>query len=217
MKAIFKLIPQNSFFALSAGVDSVACSHFLASKGRLAGIVHANNRLTADDDKMEQAAYNLAKYLKLPFNFERNYEKYEKGSVEDWCRQKRFGFFERFSGKLPYRPTILTAHNLDDCVESYLINCLRGHSDFKPMPITSEFINFSLARPFLLTSKQDMVQYCRDNNLMQFVIDDPLNKDTLKMRNWLRLDLIPQINSRVNLKTVVRKKVEKNLKDNYNL
>lgn len=205
MRINFKSIPKNSFFAVSAGVDSVACAHFLNSRSFLSGILHANNRLTKEDDKMEQAAANLARFLKLPFYSERNYAQFEKGSVEDWCRQLRIKFFERWGARKIFRPNILTAHNLNDCVESYLINCFSGKANFQPIPQRSEFINFSLVRPFLLTPKRDMIKYCKEKNLMQFVIDDPLNHDTTKMRNWLRHDLIPQINPRINLETVVKK------------
>lgn len=215
MKANFKLIPQNSFFAVSGGVDSVACSHFLATRKRLKGIVHANNRFTPDDDKMELAAANLARSLNLPFYCERNYLKYESGSVEDWCRKLRISFFERFGAQFPFRPTILTGANLGDFTESYLINCFRGNCDFVPMPLITEYINFELTRPFYLTPKQDMVEYCQKNDLMQFVVDDPLNKDTAKMRNWIRLDLLPQINKRVNLETVVKKKMQNYTEKNY--
>lgn len=208
MKINFKLIPPHSFFAVSAGVDSVACSHFLATRGLLSGILHANNKFTKDDDKMEQAAANLARFLKLPFYFERNYAKLEKGSSEDWCRKLRISFFERWGARWTFRPNILTAHNLNDCTESYLMNAIfQGHGEFKPIPFKTEFVNFSLLRPFLLTDKEEMIKYCKQNNLMQFVIDDPLNHDLTRIRNWIRYDLLPQIYKKVNLKTIVKKKV----------
>lgn len=215
MKPIYQLIPENSFFALSAGVDSVACAHFLAQKGKIRGIVHSNNKFLPEDDKMEQAAKNLADYLKLPFYFERDYETFIKGSEEDFCRKKRIGFFERWAAKQHFRPTILTAHNLNDCEESYLLNNLRGHEGYMPIPPCTEFINFTLARPFLLTLKQEMRDYCKANNLMQFVVEDPLNKDLRKMRNWIRHVILPQIHDRLNLTSVVKKIVDKKLKKDY--
>ncbi len=208
MKPIYQLIPENSFFALSAGVDSVACAHFLAQKGKIRGIVHSNNKFLPEDDKMEQAAKNLADYLKLPFYFERDYETFIKGSEEDFCRQKRLRFFEKWASRWEFRPTILTAHHLNDCVESFVMRTIfQGHPDYRPIPFKTEFINFTLARPFLLAEKEEMVQYCQRFNLLQFVVDDPLNLDTAKTRNWIRHNLLPQIYDRVNLKTIVRKKM----------
>lgn len=210
MKVSFKVLPPKKVFvAVSAGVDSTACAHFLSKRNRLAGIIHYNHKLLDEDDDFEKQVFELGKFLKLPVICEKNLNRYNSGSVEAWCREHRFSFFERWAAKQEFRPTICTAHHLDDCVESYIFNCLRGHGGFKPMPIISEFNNFQLVRPFVLTEKQEMREYCAKNNLTQFVVEDPLNLDTSKTRNWLRRIILPQINSKINQKTVVRRKMEK--------
>lgn len=195
--------------AVSAGADSTACAHFLKSFGRLDGIIHHNSQLLLEDKEFEEKARNLAESLHVPFYFERSLNKYSKGSVEAWCREERISFFEKWSAKQKFRPIICTAHNLNDCVESYLFNCFRGHAEFKPMPVISEFNNFTLIRPFVLSLKDEMLNYCKKNNLLQFVVHDPLNDDTRKTRNWIRKEIAPQIMPRINLNTVVKKIMEK--------
>jgi tRNA(Ile)-lysidine synthase TilS/MesJ len=59
-----------------------------------------------------------------------------------------------------------------------------------------------------------MRKYISDNKLESYIVEDETNVDEQYRRNWLRNNLIPQINEKgYNLKTVVRKRYEKHIKE----
>jgi tRNA(Ile)-lysidine synthase TilS/MesJ len=92
--------------------------------------------------------------------------------------------------------TIITAHHLNDWVESYLMNCLRGNPERRPFEVLTDFGNFRVIHPFLLTKKVDFHQYIERNMMMKFFVEDETNFITKgSRRNWVRNDLIPSLKS----------------------
>lgn len=187
------------YLAFSCGTDSVALAHALRYKQPT--LLHFNHKLIEEDDIFEQKARNFAK--KFGFKIEVGYasENYSTGSVEAWCRNQRYKWFSKFCGD------ILMAHTLSDAVESYIMRTFKGNPEFQPIPVSSQFGEARVVRPMMLSSSEDISAYLNKNELNPFTTIDPLNLDTSKMRNWVRLMLLPLIRERtdISLNKVVKK------------
>lgn len=118
---------------------------------------------------------------------------------EDSMRKARIGgFFDKIGGNL------VTAHHLDDAVEGYALNFLRGHGQFLPIPIKSNFQTGSIYHPFLLVTKERLA----NPQLSNYIVEDESNKVSVGCRrNWIRNELIPMIEEqKIGLRKIVRKK-----------
>ena len=116
-------------------------------------------------------------------------------SHEAWWRDQRYKFFTEATD-LP----IITAHHLDDQVETYLFTALNGNPFLIPHK-RDQFI-----RPFITTEKTDFTLWCVRKGVP--TIDDPSNEDTKYRRNYIRHTLMPHVlNINPGIKKVVRKLV----------
>lgn len=196
-----KKLGKIDYFACSGGVDSITLLHFLSRGKNKPCVVHFNHHLLPEDDSFEHIVGKFCEKLKLKFYVQHCVEKYNTGSVEEWCRKVRYEFLYSLSGN------VATGHHLGDAVESYLFNCIRGNPDYLPMPLKTK----NIIRPFMLTEKDSIVTYAEKHRLGEYIVEDPLNQDIRKTRNWIRSIIAPEIKKRFNLDTVVRKMYLKNM------
>lgn len=103
----------------------------------------------------------------------------QKGSPEEFWRTERYKFLEQFN--LP----IATAHNLTDCVETWLFSSIRGVPKIIPYRRNQVF------RPFLMVSKTEINEWA-SRNCVEYV-QDPSNGDTDYTRNLIRHELMPNV------------------------
>ena len=206
---IKQLIPPSPFLlCVSGGSDSIACSHFLKNKLKLTfSLFHFNNKFIPEDDRTEENTRRFAESYGIPIFVETCQEQYEGGSKEDWCRKQRYTALQRAARKTKINHA-LVCHNLDDCVHSYLLNCLNGTPEYLPIPLKTQFEHVLVTRPFLLIEKDRLIRYCYKETLLQFVTPDPLNNDLDLRRNWVRETLLPVIEQRyVGLGKIVKKRI----------
>ena len=210
-KAFF---PKTKFiFALSGGIDSVAACHFLKKKDYKFIAVHINNKFIPQDDNIAEGVQRFCYKEKIPLNIITTNEKYKKGSKEDFCRNVRYKELREYA-KAQKIDFICTAHHLDDCVESYFLNFLKGHTEFVPIHFYCKYPEATIFRPFLQNKKLVFSEYAAHNNLTQYVIEDELNSDLSLMRNWSRKVILPEISKKYKgLHKVVFKKVTKHLNE----
>jgi tRNA(Ile)-lysidine synthase len=124
-----------------------------------------------------------------------------KSNIEDVLRKQRLKFFSSLN------KDIILCHHLNDAVESYLMNTLKGCPEYIPIPIITKFHdnNFNIIRPFLKTKKKDIESYVINNNLYDFVVEDPTNNDNKYRRNLIRNSILPSLD-KFGLEKVVLKK-----------
>lgn len=204
--------PKTKFIlALSGGVDSLSACHFLKKKGFNFIAVHINNKFIPQDDDIADKVNGFCYKQEIPLNIIEVTEKYEKGSKEDFCRKTRYKALVNYASeqKIEY---ICTVHHLDDCVESYFLNFLKGCPEYTPIQFLCKYSEATIFRPFLLNKKRDFEQYIHDYSLNEFVMEDPLNEDLSLMRNWSRKQILPMIEKRYKgLHKVVFKKIKRHL------
>jgi tRNA(Ile)-lysidine synthase len=101
-------------------------------------------------------------------------------SPEEWWRTCRYRFLDDLGDTLG---PIVTAHHLDDCVETYLWSALHGKAKVIPHRRNN------VVRPFLTTSKMDFFQWCERHSVTWS--NDPSNNDTKYTRNYVRYHIVP--------------------------
>ncbi len=190
-----KKIGNVNYFACSGGIDSIVFAHFLSKNKNKPIIVHFNHKLLLEDDIFESSVKKFCDDFSFKLIVKETKEKYKKGSVEEWCRRVRYEYLYSLKGN------VATGHHLNDVVENYLFNCIRGYHEHLPIPLNTN----NIIRPFLLTNKETIKRYSDKYNLSKYVVEDPLNNELSKTRNWIRKVVAPEINGRFNLEKVVKK------------
>ena len=187
-------IPRQVAIAVSGGIDSMAVLDFLRRKHDV--IVLHYNHGTSYAPKAEQLVRDYCEEHGVQIIVGTNTEEMPAGvSKEAWWRDQRYKFFTEATD-LP----IITAHHLDDQVETYLFTALNGNPFLIPHK-RDQFI-----RPFITTEKTDFTLWCVRKGVP--TIDDPSNEDTKYRRNYIRHTLMPHVlNINPGIKKVVRKLV----------
>jgi len=107
------------------------------------------------------------------------------GSEAEW-RTARWTFLRDVAARLG--ATIVTAHTLDDQVETVFIRMLRGAG---PRGLAGLYAASPIARPLVETSRAEIAQYAQGDRTPY--VTDPSNLDRRHLRNRVRLDLLPAI------------------------
>jgi tRNA(Ile)-lysidine synthase len=196
-------IPTYKFHvALSAGVDSIAGCHLLHRiyKDRLK-VCHYNHNLRNRNNVMQKAVEWFCEDHGIEYVIGKRDKKEIVGSVEDSLRKDRMAFFESLNSD------IVTCHHLDDAVESRILRFLVGEpDDYIPIPKYTGLDNYKgIHRPFMTNRKSAFQEYAEKNDLMKYVVEDETNQDNSYRRNWVRNELLPQL-QQFGLPKLVKKK-----------
>lgn len=108
------------------------------------------------------------------------------GTREEEWRRGRWQFLEQVASKR--EANVVTAHNLDDQVETVFMRILR---DAGPRGLAGLYAESEIVRPFLNVSRATLAHYARRNNVPY--VQDPSNADRKHLRNRIRLDILPSI------------------------
>jgi tRNA(Ile)-lysidine synthase len=149
----------------------------------------------------EELVRNFASDHNIPFfttRFEtKTFAKVNRLSVQMAARDLRYKWFEEIRDQNGY-DLIAVAHNLNDNIETLLINLTRGTglaglSGMKPLANR-------IVRPLLFATRQDIVAYRNKHKIVYR--EDRSNADTKYVRNKIRHLIIPvlkEINSSIEL------------------
>ncbi len=110
--------------------------------------------------------------------------------LEETAREVRYAYFERLMKERSI-PILLTAHHADDQLETVLFRLCRGTGmrGLCGIQRTRPFADGVLVRPMLQLSREEILEYCRDNRLSY--VTDSTNFDTAYARNRLRAEVVP--------------------------
>ncbi|MFL5468676.1 MAG: tRNA lysidine(34) synthetase TilS [Gemmatimonadaceae bacterium] len=108
------------------------------------------------------------------------------GTREEEWRRGRWQFLEQVASKRD--ANIVTAHTLDDQVETVFMRILR---DAGPRGLAGLYAESDVIRPFLNISRSELVRYAREHRVP--FVEDPSNQDRRHLRNRIRLDILPSI------------------------
>jgi tRNA(Ile)-lysidine synthase len=111
-----------------------------------------------------------------------------KESLESSGRRVRYAFFEQIRA-LEWAVNILTAHHLDDSIETVLLNLTRGARLRGLSGMQSQY--GALIRPLLSLTKREIREYAQENNIPYR--EDTTNTDASYPRNRIRNNIIPEM------------------------
>ena len=181
-------LPKECNVAVSGGPDSMAVLHWLTkgAKDRIKNIIHVDHGTGEFANSARIVTRDYVKSLGLEDLFRVHYintarPKYQ--SKEHFWREQRLQFFSLYQEY----PTV-TAHNLDDCVEEYIMNKMVR---FGPGNTIKYNGPSNVARPFRCWTKMDMKLYCKENKVPY--LDDPSNEDIRFTRNRIRRIIVPNL------------------------
>ncbi len=187
------LFQNRVLIACSGGLDSVVLSHLCYHSGMDIALAHCNFRLRdADSDADEAFVQQLAKQLGAAYfvtHFDTlGYVNQHKVSVQMAARELRYAWFDGLIETNGF-VKVLTAHHLDDTLETFLINLSRGTGIEGLTGIPEQTL--TTARPLLKYSRAQLLAYATSNGLQWR--EDASNTDTKYLRNKIRLELVPKL------------------------
>lgn len=171
---------------VSGGIDSVCLLHWLHEIGADVVCLHVNHQLRPEAETETQYVKDLCARFNIPCHvFYWQEDKPEKG-LEAAAREARYKMMTDFCHEngIEY---LLTAHQSDDQIETFLMNLSRGSGLYglAAMLPESERNGIKILRPLLNVSRNEIKKYCDDNNIKYFI--DSMNSDEhytrVKIRN----------------------------------
>mgnify|MGYP003352996213 CR=1 FL=1 len=169
-------LPNDPIIALSGGVDSMAAADFISRSRSVQCAFFHHGTPTSNEAFLHVAEYCSKRDWPLHVGVMSTNKPTDISPEEHW-RNERYRFLDSLDGD------IITAHHLDDCVETYLWSTMHGTAKVIP------YKRNRIIRPFLRTPKQDLISWAKRNNIPW--VDDITNKDTKYMRNYVRKHIVP--------------------------
>ena len=182
---------KKLLLATSGGIDSMvllALCHQLKLDIRVA---HCNFQLrdaeSDADEKFVKAQCEKLDILLFVNHFDtKKFAEAQKLSIQVVARNLRYDWFNTLLINNDY-DYILTAHHLDDSLETFLINFTRGSGLDGLTGIPQQ--NGNIVRPLLPFSRNEIETFAKENNLNWR--EDSSNTSDKYLRNKLRHDVIP--------------------------
>ena len=184
--------------AVSGGADSMAMLHGaarLVATGRRdwhLSVAHLDHALRPDSAEHAAFVVVAATTLGLPAEVRRTdvaaLAEDDGGSIEEVGREARYRFLEEVA---PAGALIATAHTLDDVAETVLINLLRGSGLGGVAGIPAR--RGRIVRPLLDARRQELRDLLHAAGVGYR--DDPSNADGAFLRNRVRAELLPVLES----------------------
>jgi len=184
--------------ALSGGIDSVVLLHLLHTvRQQLTQTIiaiHINHNLHTESASWSNRCAQLCTQLNIDFktiNVKVNLSNGE--SLEAMAREARYQAFREIISTNDY---LLTAHHINDQTETFLLQLFRGSGvkGLSAMPKILTFGHGKLLRPLLEQSRANIIDYAKQYQLTW--IEDPSNTNTNFDRNFLRHQILPNLNKR---------------------
>ena len=182
---------KKLLIAISGGIDSIVLTHILYKLNFTISLAHCNFSLRGkESNKDEIFVKELGEKLQAPtFTIQFDTEKYatEKGiSTQMAARDLRYNWFDkiRLENNIDY---IITAHQKDDIIETFIINLTRG-TGLDGLTGIPE-VNESIVRPMLPFDRNDILIYASKNKLQWR--EDQTNSSIKYVRNKIRHKIVP--------------------------
>lgn len=178
---------------VSGGVDSMVMLALFVEAGYNIGVAHCNFSLRgAESDEDEATVTAEAAKYGVPFynkRFDTQAEMERTGeSMEMAARRLRYEWFEQLCEEHGYT-TIAIAHHIDDSIETFFINLLRGTGLRGLTGITR--LRGNIVRPLLFAERKEILEYAVAHKIPYR--EDSSNRSTKYLRNKIRLGLLPMI------------------------
>jgi tRNA(Ile)-lysidine synthase len=188
-----QLKDKKLLLAVSGGIDSMVLMHLFQQLNYHFSIAHCNFQLRGeesnDDERFVKSAAEKFKISNYYIRFDTEiYSKENKLSTQLAARKLRYDWFQKLlsENQLDY---LVTAHHLDDNVETFLINFIRGTGLDGLTGIPAQ--NKNIVRPLLPFSREEIQNYALENQIQWR--EDSSNASDKYFRNKLRHNIVPTL------------------------
>lgn len=184
---------DNYVIAYSGGVDSqVLLRAFAKIIPEKVIAFHVNHGISDNAKTWQDFCSTTAQSLSVDFKFEK-FNLLGESNLEDKARKARYGAFESIMNN---RTVLVTGHHMDDQVETFMLNLMRGAGldGLSSMPEIKSFGEGFHGRPFLSIGKEDLTEYAVSEGLQW--VEDESNKDSVYDRNFIRNEVVPLLKTR---------------------
>lgn len=181
--------------AVSAGIDSMTLVRLCVETGLSVALAHCNFSLRgSESDADESFVRDFAEKHGLEFHSQTfdtsSYARDFGLSIQVAARDLRYKWFLEVAEKHGY-DFILTAHHLDDTLETFLINLCRGTGLDGLTGIPAR--NGRIARPLLWATREQIYRYALQESISWR--EDSTNNQSLYLRNTIRHEIVPRLKS----------------------
>ena len=182
---------KKILLATSGGLDSMVMADLFQKMNFDIAIAHCNFQLRGLESFGDQnfiqeyAERNKITFFITQFDTE-NFAKDYKLSIQIAARTLRYDWFYELLETKNY-DYLLTAHHLDDNVETFLINLTRGTGLDGLTGIPEQ--NEKIIRPLLIFSRDEIEDYAKENNIQWR--EDSSNASDKYLRNKIRHYIVP--------------------------
>jgi tRNA(Ile)-lysidine synthase len=182
---------KTYLLAVSGGVDSMVLATLFQLSGLRFHVAHLNYHLRGEDsDRDQQMVSDFCAQHQIPFHLYEVSEKDEKpqNSVQNWARELRYRFFRNIQ-KQKNLEYLVTAHHLNDQLETFMINLSKasGIKGLSGIPINEN----NIIRPLLTISKDQIYKFAKENQVEYR--EDLSNQKTDYLRNKIRHNVVPEL------------------------
>lgn len=197
IEKINKFIKDNNLFetnkvilGFSYGIDSSCLLDILLKLNYEVVLAFVNHNLRAESKLEEAEALKLAKEKNLKIYIKQL--NLDNKNVESSARKLRYEFFKEVAIK-ENTNQIVTAHHMQDNLESIILNILRGSNLYGYAGISPKYNKngFNFIRPLLCVTKDEIKEYQKENNIKYF--EDYTNSLDLYKRNRIRHNIVPEL------------------------
>ncbi len=179
--------------AVSGGVDSMVLWHLVEELGFKYKLAHSNFGLRgvesdADEALIRQKAKALGRSVFVKTFETEEYAKAEKISIQMAARELRYNWFRELMTNEGCNK-LLTAHHLNDSVETVFLNQVRGTSILGLSGIKA--INQDIIRPLVSFSKEEIIAFAEEAKIEWR--EDRSNDSIDYKRNFIRKEVVPKL------------------------
>lgn len=186
-----KLKDSSFFIAVSGGIDSMVLCHLFLQNKIPFHILHCNFQLRGfESDEDENFVKDFAKRNKIPISIQKfetgKIASTEKLGIQECARNLRYEWFFK-EIKKSKNGVLVTAHHLNDSIETFFINTVRGTGLKGLKGISSD----KVFRPLLSFKKSEIIEYAQNNKIEYR--EDSSNLSDKYLRNKIRQKIIPEL------------------------
>ncbi|WP_223787483.1 tRNA lysidine(34) synthetase TilS [Marinicella meishanensis] len=181
---------NHYYLAFSGGLDSTVLLHHLTQQHALQGklsAIHINHQLHPEADQWAHHCAQICEALEIPLITA------TVSAANDSENAARTARYAAFAEILTAQDCLVTAHHLNDQLETVLFRLLRGTGLYglTAMQTVSRMDHYAVYRPLLNTSQEQLNRYAHSQQLKW--VSDPSNDDHRYSRNHLRHRVLPAL------------------------
>ena len=188
-------LSDKCLLAISGGVDSMVLIDLFSKSKIPFSVAHCNFNLRGKESNNDVSFISsFSRKMGCDF-FESNlstdfYSKHKKISIQMAARKLRYSWFNDLL-QIHGFSKIITAHHLDDSLETFIINLSRGTGLKGLLGIPAQKNN--IYRPMLIFSKEQIINYAKKNKIKWR--EDSSNNKLDYYRNFIRQDITSKLKS----------------------